>query len=39
VNLQAAYDLSLAESEHDYSSVRPRTGAPAQGDRDNKAEA
>lgn len=27
LNLQAAYDLSLAESEHDYSSVRPRGDA------------
>ncbi len=24
LNLQAAYDLSRAESEHDYSKVRPR---------------
>ena len=29
LNLQIAYDLSLAESEHDYSSVRPRSKAPA----------
>ena len=29
LNLQTAYDLSLAESEHDYSGVRPRDGAPA----------
>jgi addiction module HigA family antidote len=25
LNLQAAYDLSLAENKHDYSDVRPRT--------------
>lgn len=29
LNLQTAYDLSLAQSEHDYSSVRPRTEAAA----------
>jgi antitoxin HigA-1 len=29
LNLQAAYDLSLAESQHDYSGVRPRTEAAA----------
>jgi antitoxin HigA-1 len=29
LNLQAAHDLSLAESEHDYSAVRPRSEAPA----------
>ncbi len=29
LNLQAAYDLSRAESEHDYSGVRPRRGAAA----------
>ena len=29
LNLQTAYDLSLAESQHDYSSVRPRADAPA----------
>ncbi len=29
LNLQTAYDLSRAESEHDYSSVRPRSKAPA----------
>jgi antitoxin HigA-1 len=29
LNLQAAYDLSRAESEHDYSGVRPRAGAAA----------
>jgi addiction module HigA family antidote len=29
LNLQTAYDLSLAESEHDYSSVQPRSEAPA----------
>ena len=27
LNLQAAYDLSLAENKHDYSSVRPRADA------------
>jgi len=27
LNLQAAYDLSKAQGEHDYSSVRPRTAA------------
>jgi len=27
LNLQAAYDLSRAESEYDYSGVRPRTEA------------
>jgi antitoxin HigA-1 len=30
LNLQTAYDLSLAESEHDYSSVRPRPARIAQ---------
>lgn len=30
LNLQAAYDLSLAENRHDYSGVRPRAEAPAQ---------
>jgi addiction module HigA family antidote len=30
LNLQTAYDLSVAESEHDYSSVHPRSGATAQ---------
>jgi antitoxin HigA-1 len=29
LNLQTAYDLSLAEREHDYSSVRARSKAPA----------
>jgi addiction module HigA family antidote len=29
LNLQAAYDLSRAESEHDYSGVRPRAEAAA----------
>jgi addiction module HigA family antidote len=29
LNLQTAYDLSVAECEHDYSSVRPRSEAPA----------
>ncbi len=29
LNLQAAYDLSRAESEHDYSAVRPRAEAAA----------
>jgi addiction module HigA family antidote len=29
LNLQTAYDLSLAESQHDYSSVRPRGDSPA----------
>ena len=29
LNLQAAYDLSRAESEHDYSIVRPRAEAAA----------
>lgn len=29
LNLQTAYDLSLAESEHDYSSVRRRSQTPA----------
>ena len=29
LNLQAAYDLSLAENEHDYSSVRSRAQAAA----------
>jgi antitoxin HigA-1 len=30
LNLQAAYDLSVAESENDYSGLRPmRTGAAA----------
>jgi antitoxin HigA-1 len=29
LNLQAVYDLSLAENDHDYSSVRPRSTAPA----------
>ena len=29
LNLQTAYDLSRAENEHDYSSVRPRSKAPA----------
>ncbi|HEY3623678.1 MAG TPA: HigA family addiction module antitoxin [Roseiarcus sp.] len=39
LNLQAAYDLSLAENKHDYSDVRPRTDpAQRQMDRDNKAE-
>jgi antitoxin HigA-1 len=27
LNLQTAYDLSLAESQHDYSGVRPRADA------------
>ena len=39
LNLQTAYDLSVAECEHDHSSVRPRSEEPAQRDRDNKAEA
>jgi antitoxin HigA-1 len=39
LNLQTAYDLSLAESEHDYSSVRPRSEAAARrADRHGKAE-
>jgi len=29
LNLQAAYDLSRAESEHDYSALRPRAEAAA----------
>ena len=29
LNLQAAYDLSLAESEHDYSKLRSRREAAA----------
>jgi antitoxin HigA-1 len=29
LNSQAAYDLSLAESQYDYSGVRPRTEAAA----------
>ena len=29
LNLQAAYDLSRADSEHDYSVVRPRADAEA----------
>ena len=29
LNLQTAYDLSRAESEHDYSAVRPRTETAA----------
>ena len=29
LNLQAAHDLSRAESEHDYSTVRPRAEAAA----------
>ena len=29
LNLQAAHDLSRAESEHDYSAVRPRAEAAA----------
>jgi addiction module HigA family antidote len=38
LNLQAAYDLSLAESEHDYSNVRPRSKASARrSDRDSNA--
>jgi addiction module HigA family antidote len=39
LNLQTAYDLSLAESAHDYSSVRPRAERPTRGDRHSKAEA
>lgn len=40
LNLQTAYDLSLAESEHDYSSVRPRSARIAQRrNRDRNAEA
>jgi antitoxin HigA-1 len=27
LNLQAAYDLSKAQTEHDYSKVRPRSAA------------
>jgi len=29
LNLQAAYDLSRADNEHDYSGVRPRADAEA----------
>jgi plasmid maintenance system antidote protein VapI len=29
MNLQAAYDLSRAENEHDYSRVRSRSDAAA----------
>jgi addiction module HigA family antidote len=32
LNLQTAYDLSVAESEHDYSGVRPRSEEHAGGD-------
>jgi antitoxin HigA-1 len=38
LNLQTAYDLSVAETEHDYSSVLPRSEAPRQGIRDSEAE-
>jgi addiction module HigA family antidote len=31
LNLQAAYDLSRAESEHDYSGLRSRAEASARG--------
>ena len=32
LNLQTAYDLSVAETQHDYSGVRPRSEEPAAGD-------